>query len=204
MAGTTEGALLVHGRIKVQRDSRAIFETRKGILSYFLRFESLEDLKGDFMELNHLLVDRVSKETVASKSFVISTLSHFLADVAGFCEFLRSGLISWNTNDKRLRRKVRLYLHKVHKIAPVFDYHRAVRNLELLHILLRRKFYWPHLSTQLALVVFVTDRNDSAYTDKNYILQKNLRSLCSCSAYAFHMVRNKLGINKEGKLSRKI
>ena len=49
-------------------------------------------------------------------------------------------------------------------------------NLELLHILLGRKFFWPHIPTQLALVIFVTDRNDPNLAKNNYILQKNLRT----------------------------
>ena len=125
----------------------------------------------------------------------------FLKEVKAFNEMLRSGYIAWTPERKRLYRKVRVYLHKAHKIAPVFDYQRAKKNLELLHVLLGRKFYWPHVPTQLALIIFVTDRNDENLTNNNYILQKNLRALCSCSAYAFHMARNKLNINKSGNLN---
>ena len=127
-------------------------------------------------------------------------MNNFLKEVKAFSEMLRSGYIAWTPERKRLFRKVRVYLHKAHKIAPVFDYQRAKKNLELLHVLLGRKFFWPHVPTQLALVIFVTDRKDPNLTNNNFIMQKNLRALCSCSAYAFHMARNKLKINKSGNL----
>lgn len=202
MAGSTREELLVHEGVKAQRGLDDNFIVRKKILSYFLRFECLEDSEGGIAELNHMMVDRISKEVRAPRSFVVSTVGRFLTEVAGFNQFLRSGLISWNANGKSLFRKVRVYLRKTHKIAPTFDYPRAVRNLESLHTLLGRKSFWPHIATQLALIIFVTDRNDPSRADKNYILQKNLRTLCGCSAYAFHRTRNKLGIDKEGKLNK--
>ena len=204
MAGTTEEALLIRERTGVQVVSDTDFAVRKRVLSYFLRFESLEGLEGSFIELNHILVDRMSKETSASRNTIINVISLFLREVSGFHQLLNSEFVTWSPGKSHLFRKVRFSLRKVHKVAPVFDYPRALRNLELLHILLARKNFWPHISTQLALVVFVTDRNDLTYPDNNYILQKNLRAFCSCSAYAFHMVRNRLGINKEGKLGSRV
>jgi len=204
MAGTTEEALLIRERTGVQVVSDTDFAVRKKVLSYFLRFESLEGLEGSFIELNHILVDRVSKETNASRNTVINVIGLFLREVSGFHQLLNSEFVTWSPGKSHLFRKVRFFLRKVHKVAPVFDYPRALGNLELLHVLLARKNFWPHISTQLALVVFVTDRNDLTYPDNNYILQKNLRAFCSCSAYAFHMVRNRLGINKEGKLGSRV
>jgi hypothetical protein len=198
MAGSTGETLLVHG--SVHESSGVGHEARKRVLSYFLRFESLEDLVRNFTDLDRLLVNRISKEAHVSESFVVNEMGRFLEEIVRLTQFLRSGLISWNANGKGLFRKVRVYLHKIHKIAPVFDYSRAVKNLEILHALLKGSFFWPHITTQLALVVFVTDRNDVSCSGKDYILQKNLRTFCACSAYAFHRARNKLGINKEGNL----
>jgi hypothetical protein len=200
MAGSTGEALLVHEGRQTQQGLDVNSGVRKRVVSYFLRFECLEDSEGSIAELNHLMVNRISKEARAPRSFVVSTVGRLLTEVEGFNQFLRSGLISWNANGKSLFRKVRVYLRKTHKIVPAFDYPRAVRNLESLHAILNRKFYWPHIATQLALIIFVTDRNDPSLADKNYILQKNLRTLCGCSAYAFHRARNKLGIDKEGRL----
>ncbi|MHA1391817.1 MAG: hypothetical protein ACTSQT_06200, partial [Promethearchaeota archaeon] len=85
-------------------------------------------------------------------------------------------------------------------IAPVFDYSRAIANLEILHKLLKKKFFWIRITTQLALIIFVTDRNDPTIAKNEYILQKNLRTFCACSAYAFHMARKKLDIDKTGHI----
>ena len=52
--------------------------------------------------------------------------------------------------------------------------------------------FWPQFMTQLAIVIYVTDLNDSHFKKK--IKQTNLRALSGCSAYAFHRTRNKLGL----------
>ncbi len=177
------------------------FSVKKTILDYFFRCESLLDSNGGVVELNYYLVENIAKETHASSSLVLETMEAFLEQVTYFKQVLESGLIAWAPEKQQLLRKVRVYLHKAYKVAPIFDYYRAKKNLELLHVLLGRNFFWPHVPTQLALVIFVTDRNDSNLANKNFILQKNVRALCSCSAYAFHMARSKLGINKLGVIS---
>lgn len=203
MAGTTEEALLIHERTNARGGSGVDSTVKKRILTYFLRFEGLVGLRGDFVELNHFLVDRISKEAGTSKNAVIRVMNLFLSEASVFHQLLKSEFVVWTSGKNHRRRKVRFFLRKAHRIAPVFDYPRALGNLELLHVLLGRKNFWPHVTTQLALVIFVTDRNDSTCIEKNYILQKNLRALCSCSAYAFHMARNKLSIDKEGRLGQR-
>ena len=201
MAGTVNQALALIRGADPQGGFTESFLVKKAILDYFFRCESLLDSSGKVIKLNYILVENIAKETQTSGYLVLKVMEEFLERITYFKQFLESGLIAWAPGKQQLYRKVRVYLHKVHKIAPVFDYGRAKRNIELLHILLTRKFFWPHVPTQLALVIFVTDRNDPNLGKNNYILQKNLRALCSCSAYAFHMARNKLGINKLGVLS---
>lgn len=200
MAGTIDQRLALVSRLGDQNDFSVTSLVRERVLDYFFRCESLVNNNGKVIDLDHLLVENVAKETQTPGDLVIKVLVDFLTRVTYFKQLLESGLIAWAPGKQQLLRKVRVYLHKAHKVAPVFDYQRAKRNLELLHVLLGRKFYWPHVPTQLALIIFVTDRNDPNLSDNDYILQKNLRALCSCSAYSFHMARNKLGINKEGVL----
>ena len=201
MAGTVNQAVdLVRGTGHQSGLSES-FLVKREILEYFFRHESFLDNKGKIVKLSYFLVENIAKETQTSYNLVLKVMGQFFKRVTYFKQFLESGFIAWAPGKQQLYRRVRVYLHKVHKIAPVFDYNRARKNLELLHVLLGRKFFWPHVPTQLALVIFVTDRNDTNLGKDNYILQKNLRALCSCSAYAFHMARNKLGINKEGILS---
>jgi len=201
MDGTVNQAVALVRRIGDQNDLSEKFLVKKTILDYFFRCESLLDSDGKVAKLSHFVVENIAKETQTLGYLVLDVMGEFLERVTYFKQFLESGLIAWAPGKQQLLRKVRVYLHKAYKVAPVFDYQRAKRNLELLHVLLGRKFFWPHVPTQLALVIFVTDRNDSNLANDNYILQKNLRALCSCSAYAFHMARNKLGINKLGVIS---
>lgn len=46
--------------------------------------------------------------------------------------------------------------------------------------------------TNIAIIVFVTDKNDKIHSKR--IIQANLRLLCDCSAYSFHRTHNKLGL----------
>lgn len=201
MAKTVNQAIALVRGVDSQNGFSESFLVKKTILDYFFRSESLLDSDGKIIKLSSFLVKNIAKETQASGYLVLKVMEEFLERVTYFKQFLESGLIAWAPGKQQLYRKVRVYLHKAHKVAPVFDYNRARKNLGLLHVLLGRKFFWPHVPTQLALVIFVTDRNAPNLTNNNYILQKNLRALCSCSAYAFHMARNKLGINKLGVLS---
>ena len=95
MAGTTEEALLIHGRARIQRGSGVGFEAIKRILSYFFRFESLGDLEGDIIELNHILVDRMSEGISVSKSAVINVMSRFLSEMDDFLQLLKSEFVAW-------------------------------------------------------------------------------------------------------------
>ena len=201
MAGTIDQTVTLGRRIDAQNDLSKSFLAKKTVLDYFFRCESLVDKNNKVVKLNHFVVENVAKETQIPGDIALKVLREFLKRVVCFKRFLESGLIAWAPEKQHLYRKVRVYLHKTYKLAPIFDYERAKKNLELLHVLLSRKFFWPHVPTQLALVIFVTDRNDPNIANDNYVLQKNLRALCSCSAYSFHMARNKLGINKEGVLS---
>lgn len=201
MAGNTSESVFLVKNLEVLSELSKRFIVKKRVLDHFFRYESLTSGDNSFIELSHFLVKNIAGQTHVPNNLVLDIMSKFLKEVKAFNEMLRSGYITWTPERKRLYRKVRVYLHKAHKIAPIFDYNRARKNLELLHILLDCKFFWPHVPTQLALVIFVTDRNDANLANNNYILQKNLRALCSCSAYAFHMARNKLKINKYGSLN---
>jgi hypothetical protein len=201
MAKTVNQAITLVRGVNSQNGLSESLLVKKVILDYFFRSESLLDSTGTVIKLDYLLVENIAKETQISRELVFKAMEEFLRRVVYFKQFLESGLIAWAPEKQQLYRKVRVYLHKAYKIAPVFDYQRAKKNLELLHMLLSRNFFWPHIPTQLALVIFVTDRNAPSITNNSFILQKNIRALCSCSAYAFHMARNKLGINKLGVIS---
>jgi len=85
-----------------------------------------------------------------------------------------------------------ILLWRLHRIAPVFDYKRAKENTKRLQKKLNQLCFWPQVMTQLAIVLFITDQLDTTQPQK--IIQVNLRALCSCSGYAFHRTRNKIGL----------
>jgi hypothetical protein len=149
-----------------------------------LDVEQLEDLK-----------KRI--ETSLNNESVEGAINKCLRELGLFLRFLRSYTIKHNP--KNIQKKVRIYLHKIHLIIPVFDYQRARANLKILHQLFYQKNYWPSVSTQLALVIYITDQLDQNLPidekGKKFIFQKNIRSVCNCSAYAFHRAKNRLEID---------
>jgi len=166
------------------------------ILDYVLRNASL------FKKNSEKVIDSFLKETIKEiyEEFLIPPsvlsyfLEHFLFELKIFRKFLKNCKISWYTKDSKKRyRYVKLYVHKIHRLAPIFNYKRARINLENLHKLFNLKNFWPHLTTQLALVIFITEKMSN---EGKEIQQKNIRALCNCSAYAFHRTRNKLELEK--------
>jgi len=137
-----------------------------------------------------LLCERVSLPSVLPSVII----ERFLKEVLHFRAFLRNCEFKWHHDSQKLYRSVKIYLHKVYHIAPVFDFNRARENLKILHQHLNKIYFWPQFTTQIAIIIFVTDKNDKHISEDHYLLQKNIRTLCSCSAYAFHRTRNILNI----------
>ncbi len=135
---------------------------------------------------------KISSKIHVSTLIIKETIENFLIDLKNFKRFLKNCKI--HHDPKNLNRKVRIYLHKIHRIAPIFNYNRAKKNLEILQSFLAKKNFWPTMSTQIAIVIYITDKNDESYPENEKILQKNVRTLCNSSAYAFHRTRNILNI----------
>jgi len=173
---------------------------RSVVLNYLFRFDSLTDNTDRLVVANPFLVNRIAKETIASEEEALSLVERFLEELEVYWDRLRSIKRSRAHKRDDLYKISCKYLHQAHEIAPIFDLQRAEENLKILQTLFSKEFFWPKVSIQLTLVVFVTDRNDSHWKNIGSILQKNLRTFFSCSAYAFHRSRNKLAINKEGQI----
>ena len=200
MAGLTNDAIVLQNGLRAYRRAPRDDVNKEKVLNYFFRFASIANDNNEYKDLTSLLVRNIVKETNLPDSVVLTTGLEFITEATQFSRTLSLGLISWGSGDKSILRQAKFYLRKAHKIAPVFDYSRAITNLEILHKLLKKNFFWPRITTKLALTLFVTDRNDSTITKSEYILQKNLRAFCACSAYAFHMARKKLNIDKSGHI----
>ena len=125
---------------------------------------------------------------------VQNKVEKFLYDLTCLNKFFHDYKMKWAHEPKCRIRKTRIQLHRIYRFAPVFNYNRARTNLEILHVALKKRLFWPQINTQIAIVIYVTDKNDKKFQDDERILQKNIRALCNCSAYAFHRTRNILNI----------
>jgi len=200
MAESTNDAGFLQNSLRTYRRVPRKDVNKEKVLNCFFRFESFANDTNEYKDLTSLIVGNIVKETNLPEFIVLNTVFEFIIDATQFSHTLSLGLVSWGSGEKSVLRQAKFYLRKVHRIAPVFDYSRATANLEILHKILKINFFWPRITTQLALTIFVTDRNDPTITKNEYILQKNLRAFCACSAYAFHMARKKLHIDKAGRI----
>ncbi len=202
MAGTTNNAITLTKQI-VEKDYIPEYGLNgKAIINFLFRYESLIDNNNKIRAPYSLNLDIIAEVTNSSRSVVLYIFNSFLRELKDFRDFLNTKYENWIPGRRNIYEKLIIFLKRLYKTAPIFNYERAKKNLVALHNLLTINYYWPHITTQLALLIFVTDRNDPNITDKSYILQKNLRMLCTCSAYAFHCARNRLNISKEGKIKR--
>jgi len=202
MARTTNNAITLTKQIVEKEDIPEFGLNGKVIINFLFRYESLIDNNNKIRAPYSLNLYLIAEETNASRSVVLYIFNNFLRELKEFHDFLNTRYENWTPGRSYIYEKVIIFLKRLYKTAPIFDYERAKKNLVALHKLLTINYYWPHITTQLALLIFVTDRNDPNITDKSYILQKNLRMLCTCSAYAFHCARNRLNVSKEGKIKK--
>ena len=150
--------------------------------------------------LNELPADgykRISCQTGISVVSVKTIIDKFLGDMDRINRFFKESTMPWTANLKRFERKLRCYIHRIHRLSPVFDYSRARVNASMLLKMMKKNALYPKIGVQACLVIFITDINDKNVEKDNRLIQKNLRMLCNCSAFAFHRARNVLGINPE-------
>ena len=160
------------------------------ILNYLFRNFSFATNKENIRVITISEYDLISEALNVPKSLVHKFISRFLVDLQLFKNFLIKNPEILKSKDQE--RKVRIYLHKLYRLAPIFDYKRARENARILKKKLDHLFFWPQMMTQIAVTIFITDILDKDTTPK--MIQANLRTLCSCSAYAFHRTRNKVGL----------
>ncbi|MFX1337753.1 MAG: hypothetical protein ACFFDK_04020 [Promethearchaeota archaeon] len=165
-------------------------ESEIKVLNYIFRNISLINNNNMIKLITENEYIKISLEMKISKHLVRFYTENLFHNIKSLRKFLDKNKIKHNP--KNLNRKVRIYLHKVHRIAPIFDYKRAKKNLRILQSFLVLNSFWPRISTQIAIIIYATDKNSS---NNKRILQKNIRTLCNCSAYAFHRTKNILKID---------
>ena len=175
--------------------NRTIFEFRRDvknrILNCLFRRYSFFTTEKEIRRLPLIKLKGIARTTKIPVKVVDSVVSKFLTELKQIHEFFKVNSVSYTPSSHL--RKMKIYLHKFSRFAPVFDYQRAKQNAKILQIKLNYICFWPQFMTQIAVVIYVTDNNDPH--SKKKILQTNLRALCGCSAYAFHRTRNKIGLN---------
>ncbi len=173
-------------------------ETKRIVLNSFLREYPL--LQNDNSMINLSRQDlgelcstiNIPPKLVLREAVLDGIIIGFMAKLTYFKRFFTNCTI--RSSSGNMERKTRVYLHKIHRLAPVFSYRRSVANLKPLYRLFSRENFFPSVSTQLAIVIYITDKLDKSFPKK--IMQKNIRYICSCSAYAFHNAKNRLGIDR--------
>ena len=200
MVGTSNNAITLTKQIVEKDDITEYGLNQKAIINFLFRYESLIDDSNKIRTPDDLNLAKIAEKTNTSRGVVLYILNSFLRELKVFHDFLTTRYENWTPGRRHIYEKLEIYLKRLYTTAPIFNYQRAKKNIDVLHYLLSNNYYWPHITTQLALLIFVTDRNDPSVKEKAYILQKNLRMLCTCSAYAFHCARNRLNISKDGKL----
>ena len=176
--------------------NRTIFEFRRDvknrILNCLFRNYSFFTPEQEIRKLPLIELRGIAGTTKIPVKVVDSVVSKFLRELEQIREFFKANSVSYTPSSHL--RKMKIYLHKFSRFAPVFDFQRARQNAKILQIKLNQICFWPQFMTQIAIVIYVTDLNDP-HTEKR-LVQTNLRALCGCSAYAFHRTRNKLGLKK--------
>ena len=166
-------------------------EYKNIILNYLFRNVAFINQKGKIRTIPKIIQREMSSKLRIEITTINKIINKFLDDLVHIKQFVENnGHFGYSKNQTIL---VQVYLHKLYRLAPVFDFKRARENAKILRRKLNAHYFWPRVSTQVAVVLFITDKLDSFREKK--ILQTNLRTFCNCSAYAFHRTRNKLGIN---------
>ena len=176
------------------------FSSKSTVLNYLFRKKCFVDCHERILVLSDYTIKKIAQEVNVPLDTTEGIIIQCLLNIFYFKRVLNCERFTWNNNMEKLKRKLRVYLYKAHRIAPVFDYKRAKVNSEILVKLMKKTCYFPRFTTQLTLVLFITDANNQRKLFDTPLLQRNLRAFCDCSAFAFHRARNKLRINNQGQL----
>ena len=161
------------------------------ILNYLFRNVAFINQKGKIRAIPKIIQREMSSKLKIEVKNINKIINRLLAVLVHIKQFVEdNGHFGYSKNQTIL---VQSYLHKLYRLAPVFDFKRARENAKILRRKLNAHYFWPRVSTQVAVVLYITDKLDSSQEKK--MLQTNLRTFCNCSAYAFHRTRNILGLN---------
>ncbi|MFX0077293.1 MAG: hypothetical protein ACFE96_17770, partial [Candidatus Hermodarchaeota archaeon] len=87
--------------------------------------------------------EQISRTLNVPLVLVHKTVSRFLIDLILIRKFFRQNAKLLSSRNQGV--KVRIYLHKFHRFAPVFDYHRARENAKRLQLKLDQLCFRPQI-----------------------------------------------------------
>ena len=173
------------------RRRRVLDKYNKIILNYLFRNVAFVGKRDKIRTIPNIIQKQMSSKLKIGIKTINIFIDKFLNTLVRMNQFVEeNGHFAYSKNPNII---VQTYLHKLYRLAPVFDYKRARVNAKILRKKLDAHCFWPKASTQVAVVIYITDKLDTS--QENKLLQTNLRSFCNCSAYAFHRTRNKIGLN---------
>ena len=110
------------------------------VLNVLLRHRFLR-LSSDEMVgiVSKISFEKISRWTNLSQDVVKPVVRRYLLDVENYRRFVQNSGFKWPFELYQSWKKARIYLRKVHRIAPVFDYERARINLRTLQQALYKK-----------------------------------------------------------------
>jgi len=163
------------------------------IIDYLFRNISFLTHKENIKAVTLADYRKISESLEIPERIIHKFVSEFLLKLIYLKRFLKNNPTFLSSNAPE--HIIRSYLHRLYRLAPIFDYKRAKENAKILKIKLDILSFWPQFMTQITVVIFITDLLDKSKPNK--VIQSNLRTLCCCSAYAFHRTRNKIGLTTE-------
>lgn len=170
-------------------------EARAAVLSVLCNTIVFTPRDGFSAFLKDIVYPKIAEKTNYHIQLIETIVKGFLHNLKNFKSFIKKNPIKWSPDLTKLEKKVRIYLHKLYRLTgEVFNFKKSKRNLHILYKKLEFLNSWPQISTQLAFVIYITNKNSSGADEDKRMLQKNIRELCNCSAFAFHSLRNKLGL----------
>lgn len=96
----------------------------------------------------------------------------------------------WQPDRAQRVRNIAKLLQKINTFAPVYDLNRSLVNADILQEVLSACNLYLQLSTQISLIIFITDLKSQMQDDIKPLIQKNIQEITQCSPYAFHRSRN--------------
>ena len=121
------------------------------VLNYLFRNISFLTRKEKIRALTKLEYTQISRRINVPKTLVHKFVSEFLVNLLRLKQFIHTNPSILNS--KVQERKVHLFLYKLYRLAPIFDYKRARENAKRLKIKLDQLFFWPQVMTQIAVII---------------------------------------------------